>query len=267
MIYEFFYLHDEIEWLDVKLHESSDIVDKFVVGECAYNCLHRKKPLHYYENRERFAQFKDKIIHVVMEDRIVENVNMVRTRLADAAKGLKDCKPNDIVIVTDPDVVLKRSTYDKILASNMENHETSIICDWYFYYMNGLFTKEKFLCTTAFLYKNTVDGEWETVNRWKPVGTIIHDGGWHFSKIGSAEKIADSLDAYPHGNCDYPNLIGMEATIKLMQERIDNGYCWEGGYPGQKVVDYIPYNPANYPRYVNENPQIFSKYFKGGMNV
>jgi hypothetical protein len=50
-----------------------------------------------------------------------------------------------------------------------------------------------------------------------------------------------------------------------MQKRIDEGLCWEGGYPGQKVVEYTPYSPANYPQFVNEHPEKFAKYFKGGM--
>jgi beta-1,4-mannosyl-glycoprotein beta-1,4-N-acetylglucosaminyltransferase len=262
MTYEFFYLHDEIDWLDVKLHEAGDEVDKFIVIECPYDLLHKKKPLYYGENIERFAYFRDKIIHIVAEDRIVEGVNMVRTRLAECYQGFSNCGPDDILIVTDPDAVLKRSTYQKIKQCNMQNHEVAISMDWYFYYMDYLFTKEKFTCCSAFLYKNTVDSEWGTVNRFRPVGTVIQDAGWHFSKMGGVKALTKHLNGYPHGNCDYPNLIGEEATEKLMQFRIDEGLCWEGGYPGKRVVQYVPYDPKNYPAYVNEHPELFAQFFR-----
>ena len=49
MIYQFFYLHDELEWLNLKLHEESEFVDKFVIVESDVDiapCLfHEWKPV------------------------------------------------------------------------------------------------------------------------------------------------------------------------------------------------------------------------------
>jgi beta-1,4-mannosyl-glycoprotein beta-1,4-N-acetylglucosaminyltransferase len=267
MLYEFFYLHDEVEWLMVKLHEAGDEVDKFVVSECRFDCLHKPKPLYYGDNKSKFAEFNHKIIHVITDDLIKIGVNMHRTRLASCAQGFKDCQPDDILIVADPDVVLKRDTYRVVKQLNLQNNEIGISCDWYMYYMDYLFTKEKFINSTAFLYKNTVDSEWDTVNRFRPVSTWVQDAGWHFSKMGGAVELAKHIESYPHGHCDYPNLLGMEGAVKLMQERIDGGLCWEGGYPGEVVVKQVPYIPGKYPIYVQQHPEIFSKYFKGGMNA
>jgi beta-1,4-mannosyl-glycoprotein beta-1,4-N-acetylglucosaminyltransferase len=266
MTYEFFYLHDEVDWLDVKLHEAGDMVDKFVVIECPYDLLHRKKPLYFGDNKSRFSEFRDKIIHVVADDKIVIGVNMVRTRLAECYQGFTRCKPYDILILTDPDVVLKRKTYEALRYSRLENNEVSLECDWYMYYMDALFVKEKFTCCSAFLYKNTIDHKWGTVNRFKPIRSIIRNAGWHFSKMGGAEVLADHIDGYPAGHCDYPNLIGREATVKLMQERIDHGLCWEEGYPGEHVVKQLRYKSSDYPEYVVNHPEIYAKYFLGGMN-
>jgi beta-1,4-mannosyl-glycoprotein beta-1,4-N-acetylglucosaminyltransferase len=267
MVYEFCYMHDEVDWLDVRLHEAGDLVDYFVIAECPFDCMHRPKPLSFELNKERFKDFLHKIIYIVAEDVTVINVNMVRTRLAECRKGFVNCKPDDILILADPDFVINKQTYIDIRnsADILENHEIQLVANWYFYHMDGLFTKEKFICCSAFKRKNTVDSEWGTVNRWKPVGKTIYGAGWHFSKMGGAEELAEHIDGYPHGHCDYPNLFGRDATIKLMQERIDNGYCWEGGYPGECVVEYIPYDPKNYPAYVNEHPEIYARYFKYGM--
>lgn len=272
-IYEFFYLHDEIDWLDTKFHEAGDEVDKFVVVECPFDLMHRPKPLCYGDNLERFSEFKNKVIHVLARNEFEGSIeingtgNLQRLRISEAQKGFTECEPYDILIFTEPDVVLKRGSYTAVRDTNMENNETALVCDWYMYYLDYYFTKEKYINCTAFLRKNTVDSEWPTVNRFRPLGDIIENAGWHFSKIGDAKTISKHLSGYPHRDCDYPTTMGEEASIALIQERIDNGYCWEGGYPSQRVVEQVAYEPERYPMFINQHPEIFAKYFKGGMNV
>jgi hypothetical protein len=272
-LYEFFYLHDEADWLDVKFHEAGDEVDKFIVIECPFDLMHRPKPLCYGDNPQRFSAFKNKVIHVLSQDRFEGSVeingtgNLQRLRIAECRKGFTDCEPDDILIFTEPDIVLKQSSYVAARESNLANNETALVCDWYMYNMDYLFTKEKYINCTAFLRRNTIDSEWATVNRFKPLGDVIENAGWHFCKIGDASAVAKHLSGYPHRDCDYPTIMGEEAALALIQQRIDNGYCWEGGYPGEKVVELVPYKPENYPKYVNEHPEMFAKYFKGGMNV
>jgi hypothetical protein len=267
MVYEFFYLHDEIDWLPVKLREMEGVVDKVIIIECPYDLKHRKKPLVYEENKAKFAKYADKIIHVIAEDKIVENVNMLRTRAANCIQGFKDCKPDDIIIYSDPDVVFKRSTYEQILRTNMEQSETMLVCDWYEYYMDYYMTVAKFFCCSALLYKNTVDSEWSTVDRHKPVGTVINDAGWHFCKMGGVQKIIEHSDGYPHGNLDFRNFMEEEEIEKMIRHRMENSFSWEGSFPNQKILECRPYNPTNYPMYVNEHPEIFAPWFKGGMNA
>ncbi len=45
-------------------------VDKFVIVESVETFRGNLKPLYYSENRERYKQFADKIIHIVVEERI-----------------------------------------------------------------------------------------------------------------------------------------------------------------------------------------------------
>ena len=269
MLYEFFYFHDEIELLELKLSEMEGVVDRVILMECEYDLAFKPKPMYYWENRHLFEKYNHKIIHVNC-DNIEEqrtNINPFRVRCANCIKGFKDCEPNDIIMYSDPDVIIKHSSYEKVRAANLENHEASIICDWYEYYMDWLLTVEKFLPCSAMLYKNTIDSGWATVHRWRPVGTVIENGGWHFSKMGGVEAILKHIDGYPHRYLDYPSIMPMEEARALIQSRIDAGLSWEGGYPGKKVVEYIPYKPENYPAFLNEHPEIFAKYFRGGMNV
>lgn len=68
VIYECFYFWDELDLLDVKLHELDGLVDKFVVLEFPTSLTHKPQPLLYEENKERFSKFHDKIIHIVGAD-------------------------------------------------------------------------------------------------------------------------------------------------------------------------------------------------------
>jgi beta-1,4-mannosyl-glycoprotein beta-1,4-N-acetylglucosaminyltransferase len=50
------------------LHEPADVVDRFVLVEATQTYTNKPKPLHYQENRARFSEFHDKIIHLIVDD-------------------------------------------------------------------------------------------------------------------------------------------------------------------------------------------------------
>src|ERR1022692_1647432 len=68
MIYDCFTFFDELELLELRLHELGDVVDKFVWVEATKTHSNKSKPLHYQENRVLFQAFHDQIIHVVVDD-------------------------------------------------------------------------------------------------------------------------------------------------------------------------------------------------------
>ena len=67
MIYDTFLFFNEFDLLDIRLHELDAVADKFVLVEATRTHSDQPKPLYYAENRERYAAFHDKIIHVVVE--------------------------------------------------------------------------------------------------------------------------------------------------------------------------------------------------------
>ena len=68
MIYDCFSFYNELELLELRLHELKDVVDKFVLVEATRKHSNQPKSLCFLENRDRFAQFADKIIHIVVDD-------------------------------------------------------------------------------------------------------------------------------------------------------------------------------------------------------
>lgn len=60
-----FPFNNELDMLECRLVELYDAVDAFVLVEAERDHQDHVKPLHYMENRDRFAPWKDKLVHVV----------------------------------------------------------------------------------------------------------------------------------------------------------------------------------------------------------
>ena len=53
--------------MQIRLNELYNAVDFFVITECAVTHQNAPKPLFYAENAQRFARFRDKVIHVALD--------------------------------------------------------------------------------------------------------------------------------------------------------------------------------------------------------
>ena len=68
MIFDCFTFNDELELLEIRLNVLKDVVDRFVLVEATKTFTNKSKPLIYEENKDRFKEFADKIIHIVVDD-------------------------------------------------------------------------------------------------------------------------------------------------------------------------------------------------------
>ena len=53
--------------MEIRLNELNPVVDKFVLVESTKTFQKQDKPIFYAENKDRFKQFSEKIIHVVVD--------------------------------------------------------------------------------------------------------------------------------------------------------------------------------------------------------
>jgi hypothetical protein len=128
--------------------------------------------------------------------------------------------------------------------------------------MDFFYTKAKFGFNGATYYKNILAGGWASVFRWKPAEPYIKSAGYHFSKLGGIDNFMQNLSGYPHQELNNKGI----ADIEKMKLKMERGVAWDNpNENGEVVMTHIPYDPKNYPQYVNEHPEIYSKYFKGGM--
>ncbi|MBQ7943830.1 MAG: glycosyl transferase GT17 family protein [Lachnospiraceae bacterium] len=204
MVYDCFQFFNELDILKIRLHVMSPIVDKFVISEATETFSGMKKPLYYEENKEMFAEFADKIIHVVVDDTPQGDTHARDTFQKNAVtRGLKDCTDEDIIIFSDLDEIPNPEKIQEILKDFKEDKIYHFAQRLFYCYLNmeevsgsllsyaGEFEgveRKKWIGSKMCSYKLLKEqglqlGELRFPER-KEVGIRVEDGGWHFGYMG-----------------------------------------------------------------------------------
>lgn len=204
MVYDCFQFFNELDILKIRLNVLAPIVDKFVISEATETFSGLKKPLYYEENKELFAEFQDKIIHVVVDDTPQGDTHYRDTFQKNAVtRGLAGCKDEDIIIFSDLDEIPNPDKIREILRNFQEDKIYHFAQRLFYCYLNmeevsgsllsyaGEFEgveHKKWIGTKMCSYKllreqNLKLGELRFPER-KEIGIRVEDGGWHFGYMG-----------------------------------------------------------------------------------
>ena len=207
MVYDCFQFFNELDILKIRLNVLDSVVDRFVISEATETFSGLKKPLYYEENKEMFAAFADKIIHVVVDD--TPKGDRWGTHERDTfqknavTRGLRDCTDEDIVIFSDLDEIPNPDKIREILQDFREDRIYHFAQRLFYCYLNmeevsgnlvsyaGEFEgveHRKWIGTKMLSYKllkeqNLLLGELRFPER-KEIGIRVADGGWHFGYMG-----------------------------------------------------------------------------------
>lgn len=257
MIWDCFMFASELDILDIRLHVLGPHVHKFVLVEATTTHSNKKKPLYYQENKDRFQEFSDKIVHVIVKDMPKNNnwwipENFQRNCIM---RGLEKARPHDLILISDVDEIPRPTKFKEI-----RNRGISIFShDYYIYYLNSRSPDEPFwnMGTRTIHRQELVTpqdvrnyGSHRTVVGGKH--TIFY-GGWHFSYLGGAEAVAKKL-----ANCPDSQLRGVNAAISFseLKKRMGNGTDPLGARGG-RVWQPVPIDET-YPEYIRENIDKFA---------
>lgn len=204
MIYDCFQFFNELDILKIRLHVLSPVVDRFVISEATETFSGLKKPLYYEENKAMFAEFEDKIIHVVVDDTPQGGTHERDTFQKNAVtRGLAGCTDDDIVIFSDLDEIPNPDKIREILQNFQEDKIYHFAQRLFYCYLNmeevsgsllsyaGEFegvARKKWIGTKMLSYKllraqHLLLGELRFPER-KEIGIRVEDGGWHFGYMG-----------------------------------------------------------------------------------
>lgn len=204
MVYDCFQFFNELDILKIRLNVLSPVVDKFVISEATETFSGLPKPLYYEENKELFAEFQDKIIHVVVEDTPKGDTHYRDTFQKNAVtRGLKGCTDEDIIIFSDLDEIPNPDKIREILQNFQKDKIYHFAQRLFYCYLNmeevsgsllsyaGEFegvAHKKWIGTKLLSYQllreqNLLLGELRFPER-KQIGIRVENGGWHFGYMG-----------------------------------------------------------------------------------
>ncbi len=204
MVYDCFQFFNELDILKIRLNVLSPVVDKFVISEATETFSGLPKPLYYEENKELFAEFRDKIIHVVVEDTPKGDTHYRDTFQKNAVtRGLKGCTDEDIIIFSDLDEIPNPDKIREILQNFQKDKIYHFAQRLFYCYLNmeevsgsllsyaGEFegvAHKKWIGTKLLSYQllreqNLLLGELRFPER-KQIGIRVENGGWHFGYMG-----------------------------------------------------------------------------------
>jgi tetratricopeptide (TPR) repeat protein len=198
-IVDMFPMNDELLMLRLKLEEMGGWVDRFVIVESRFTFQGEPKPLHFERSRAMFADFADRIAHVVVD----EPPAWARTPWTReyhqrdcgvrALPGL--CGPDDLVLVTDVDEIVDRRVIERLDSSF-----SSLSMPTYAYFFNLQVVEARQRPWAAVLKARHLQ---RIGASYAKIGIPQHakshdlpDAGWHFSSVRDADGLVSKFDSY-----------------------------------------------------------------------
>ncbi|WP_462256135.1 hypothetical protein [Megamonas funiformis] len=247
-VYDCFTFFNELELLDLRLYLLNNVVDYFVIVEMNKTFRGKDKEYIFEKNKDKYEKYINKIVYIKIEDvpkyddtiYVKEENNIIARdwtleffQRNAIIKGLKKCKPSDIIMISDIDEIpsplvlddiLNKSVYIKrkkhlrakiklvkrlfkinpfYLFKNLKVKDIidlmpiSLEQDMYYYYLNGKLNN-KWYGTVICKYKNLKSPQEMRNNRNKML--TIKNGGWHFSYLGGVDRIIRKMMSIVEGN-------------------------------------------------------------------
>lgn len=256
MIFDCFMFSDELNILELRLTETFEHIDYFVIVEATKTHTGAAKPLHFAENASRFQPFREKIIHVVVDDMPTHEDPWVleNHQRNGILRGLYPATDTDLVIIGDVDEIIR----PQILQTARHLPHDLIG----FQMMVSAF-KYNYVCVQGEVMSVwSVGTRARHVRRLKPqyfrdsrlklqnvhgagalfeeFALVIPHAGWHFSWIGDGEKALKKLQNTPHQELNTPENVAGLKIEEIIHEGRDlfnrPDYRWAGAL----LNDYFP---------------------------
>ena len=268
-IFDCFTFYNEIDLLELRLHELYTKVDHFVIVESNQTFTNRPKPWNF--DITRFPQYQDKIIYIQVDDmpnsaNPWDNETHQRNAIV---RGLTTALADDIVIVSDVDEVLRPEAIDHVRNSDQTIFAFRMpIYNFKFNYMRQ--RPGQYDCWAMATKASTFDAI--TPNSLRDMRHNFHqaphhyvgDGielvehaGWHFGYLGDNDYLRDKAQSFSHSERNTPEFlqhIDVDASIAARKE-----WCRDESaeYAIVQLDDYFPktlvHNRDRYAKFILDN--------------
>lgn len=280
MIYDCFTFFNELDSLEVRLNILYDYVDKFVITEGNKTHTGKDKEFILEKNFERYKKFSDKIIYIKVDDfpplKSEENDEYGNNWLYEnfqrdaIMRGLKDCKPDDIVIISDCDEIIKPECIAKYDFGIYSLKQLNMYYKYNCLNVSDIYSKKAKMCHYSDLRDPKQDiGEIEYCKFSKyglPTylrfckGKKMYNSGWHFSYILDSKGILEKRNSIVEQQ--FNNAENM--TIEKIEQIIDEGkdildrdakYC-NLKMSAKILPEYLVNNQEKFSEFIGHKNQI-----------
>jgi beta-1,4-mannosyl-glycoprotein beta-1,4-N-acetylglucosaminyltransferase len=260
-IIDCFIFYNEIDLLTYRLNILNEYVDYFVIVESTHTFTGKNKNLFYNENKNLFEKFKEKIIHIIIDDFPYKypNINFNKNEQWKneeyqrnyISRGLDKIvlNENDIIIIADLDEIPDPNILCKIKQNEIKIDINILEMDFYYYNLNSKINDKWHLCKILsykfYKQKNISCGEIRRFN-----AQIIKNGGWHLSYFGNSIFIKNKIESFSHQELNNYNFTDKDKIDYRIKNCID---LYDRQIPIQKIhIKDNNYLPPEYNEYLSK---------------
>lgn len=282
-IYDCFTFNNEFDMLKLRFEILNSFVDYFVLVEATKTHAGKLKPLFFDKNKTRFKKWEKKIIHIIVDDmpnpgkfyfknnwKLNSIFGLGRWKPEiyqrnQIKKGLKNCKNDDIILISDLDEIPNPKKFDKLKELIKKEVVVLFNQNLYYYYLNG-FVGDGWYGTRVCSFKNLKKHFGFKPDRVRRVRSfifrlkkllgkeeaILSPGGWHFSYIGGIKNIISKISSTSHSELDekrHKDPLGIK-------RKINSG---EDIFGRNLKIKYIPLD-STFPDEILKNKKRYSKF-------
>jgi beta-1,4-mannosyl-glycoprotein beta-1,4-N-acetylglucosaminyltransferase len=247
MITDAFMFFNELELLELRLHELKSVVDRFILVEARETFTCRPKPLHYYDNRARFKRFWDRIDHQVIERFPVRNDawQAEQHQRERALVAFGDGDPDDLIICSDVDEIPRA---DALTPDIARSGPVVLAQPNYYLYLNCRNLTDRVHKMALVARRRDIQ---HSLTEYRAMTLpTVPNGGWHFSYLGGLQRVQAKMAAYSHQELN----VGHFITQKNYERALRAG-CLH--YNAEHRIEWVPVD-ASFPKHVLEQPEAYA---------
>jgi beta-1,4-mannosyl-glycoprotein beta-1,4-N-acetylglucosaminyltransferase len=240
-IIDTFIFYNELDLLYYRLSILNKYVDYFIIVESTYTFSGYKKPLFYLNNKDKFEEFNDKIIHIIVDDipYTHPNINYSLNQQWENEYHQRNCikrgidkvihllNDDDIILTSDVDEIPNPTILDNINNDTLIFDKSSLnrlALDMYYYnlyYRIGEGSNWHGIKLFTFHTYKTCDLTFQQMRVYEHSNyvPIIEKAGWHLSYFGDENFIINKIASYSHQEYNNKNIINKN----VLEDKIKNG--------------------------------------------
>jgi hypothetical protein len=271
-IYDVFSFYNEFDVLEIRLKELWNTVDYFVLVESNTTFTGLPKEYFFENNKERFAPYLEKILHIKLDDSIEEQRRVLPGQIDDtwvrekyqryiAYKELTDVAPEDLLIISDCDEIPRADMIEMIRDDENDYDRYIVYVAQFNYKINYMKIQHPsshpaIIVTRGRVFTNPQqEREYSFYWNAKPANTVsVHHGGWHFTYFGNEDHCLNKIKSFAHTEQNIGKIVN-EYNIAWM---IRNKYGHEGiDSKHNERFEYVVVNDY-FPKCITENLEQWS---------